>query len=331
MNISLGKIALTLSLAAGLMSSALSSAVAATTRINALVMSENASPETMSRAVPIHRRVVAQLSEVLNQRGIQIYDADLLASQYMTPGKTRYTDDELLALARTVASTTPIDVVVFFEVVADIQQNPITPRVLYPRVRMPGRILNVRTAQLVGSFEVDAGRLPALPVPCDQECVMSNVGDDAKLIASDLGDALVQKLAGWNAGGLDRASAGSAPASMPKLADSTPVSEPTAAPSKAVPAGAACEGLSGDYAIQIKDFRQDELLRIEEAIRMFSCYEEMRPMRSGATYAEYSYRTSSGSQRLDRNLRRMLEFLDLTGQVRFDGTRFEVTKVSTRQ
>jgi hypothetical protein len=330
MNISFGRVLLAVALAAGIARSAPVEAATATTRINALVMAENASPETMSRAVPIHRRVVTQLSEALNQRGIQIYDADLLASQYMTPGKTRYTDDELLSLARTVATTTPIDVVVFFEVVADIQQNPVTPRVLYPRVRMPGRILNVRTAQLVGAFEVEAGRLPPLPVPCDQECVMSNVGDDAKLIASDLGDALVQKLAGWNAGGLDRATAGSAGALAPRLADGAPAPAPAPAAGPA-PVGPTCEGLSGDFTIQIKDFRQDELLRIEEAIRMFSCYEEMRPMRSGATYADYSYRTSSGAQRLDRNLRRMLEFLDLTGQVRFDGTRFEVQKITTRQ
>lgn len=330
MSISFAKAVFALALAAGMALAAPTSASAATTRINALVMSENASPETMSRAVPIHRRVVAQLSEALNQRGIQVYDADLLAAQFMVPGKTRYSDDELLALARTVASTTPIDVVVFFEVVADIQQNPVTPRVLYPRVRMPGRILNVRTAQLIGGFEVEAGRLPPLPVPCDQDCVMSNVGDDAKLIAADLGDALVQKLAGWNAGGLDKTLVGSAGATAPKTADAMPAPVAPAAPSAPSPA-AACEGLSGDFTIQIKDFRQDELLRIEEAIRMFSCYEEMRPMRSGATYAEYAYRTSSGTQRLDRNLRRMLEFLDLTGQVRFDGTRFEVQKITTRQ
>ena len=327
MTISFGRFALSMALAAGMTLGALSSALAASTRINALVMAENASPETMSRAVPIHRRVVAQLSEVLNQRGIQVYDADLLAGQYMTPGKTRYTDEELLSLARAVAASTPIDVVVFFEVVADIQQNPVTPRILYPRVRMPGRILNVRTAQLVAAFEADAGRLPALPAPCDNECVMSNVGDDARLIASDLGDALVQKLAGWNQGGLDRATAGSAGASAPGLADATPA---PAAPASA-PTGAACDGLSGDFRIQVRDFRQDELLRIEEAIRMFSCYEEMRPMRSGATYAEYSYRTSSGTQRLDRNLRRMLEFLDLPGQVRFDGASFTVQKITTRQ
>ena len=168
---SLLTIALATSLTAGFVGDVFA---AGTMRVNALVMASNGAPDTMSRAVPIHRRVVDQLTDLLSQRGIQIYDADRLGAQYMTPGKTRYSDDELLSLARAVSTTTPLDVVVFFEVVADIQRDTFNPNILYPRVRMPGRIINIRSAQILGTFEVNAEHLPPLPTPCDETCVMSN-------------------------------------------------------------------------------------------------------------------------------------------------------------
>lgn len=323
----LWKLLVALAVLAGAFAAELGPSVAQTqTKVNALVMVVSNFPETMARNVPIHRRVVSALSETLVQRGINIYDAERLGAQYMNPTQTRYGDDELLSIARAIGSTTPLDVVVFVEIVAEVTRDTFRPQIQTPRVRMPARVLNIRTAQLVTAFEVDVQRLPVLPTPCDPDCLMNAVGNDSKLIAADLGEALHSKLQGWNGGGVRPVASGGTIV----IADGSP-NAPAEAPAAAPAAAPACEGLSGDFQMMFRDFRADELMRIADALRLFSCYEEMRPVRTGETYAEYFYKTSAGAMRLESNLRNMVVFLQVPAQVRFDGARYEIVRIQTRK
>ena len=303
-------------------------------RINALVMTENASEETMSRLVPVYRRVLTQLQENLNTRGIQVYDETASTMRFMAPGQARRSDAEVLSIARAVMREQPVDVVVMFEIVAAVTRDPFQPQIQYPQVRMPARVLDLRGNNLVAAFEVNMPRLPALPLQCDSTCLFNAVGDDAKLVASELGSAIADKLAAYTGGGM-AAQGGTAPGSIapvgapalaqPRTADSTPAPQAGAAP-----AAPRCDALPGDTTIRFKDFTSDEILEMERNLRMFSCFVDIRPIQTGATFAFFSYRSSAGTSRLDRNLRVMLDYLNVRGQVRFDGREFEVVKVQTR-
>ncbi len=315
-------LAATLCLAASTIALA-GAAHADTKRINALVMLQDAEPETMSHEVPIFRRVLPELQEVLNASGIQVYDENIDKMAFERPDNRRRNDVQLVTVARAISEHQPLDVVVVFEIVASAQKDVIEPSIVHPKVRMPARVLDVRSGQLIAAFEVDGKRLPVLPNPCDEVCLMDQVGDDAKELGGDLGAALVTKLAGFNSGGL-RSDGASEKA--PVISGAT-----MEKPRLNGPSGARCEGLSSEYTITFDDFSQDEMLEIERNLRQFGCFEEMRPVRAGSTFGTYAYRTSAGTGRLDRNLRVMLDFLELKGQVNYDGTEFKIAKIATRQ
>jgi hypothetical protein len=296
-------------------------------RINAVVMLDDSDPDSMRRKVRIYRQVLAQLQEVLNTRGVQVYEEPIVSMSFQRPNNAPRSDVEAVAIARAMSAQVPIDVAVVFQIIASAQQDPVVPAIVRPRIRMPGRIVNVRSGQFVGAFEVNPSLLRPLPNPCDQECLLETVGSDARELAGDLGTAIAQKLEGFTSGGVN-ASTASGPVPLPPAG---PSKDAPPAQTLAAPAPPRCDSLSGEYWIKLHDFANDEILEMERNLRNFGCFEEMRPTRSGATYAEYAYRTSAGSDRLNRNLRIMLDYLGLRGQVRFDGANFDVVKVQTRQ
>jgi hypothetical protein len=317
--------------------STLHPAAAQVRRVNALVMLEDADPETMSRNVAIYRRVLPQLQEDLSTRGVQVYDENINAIAFQRPDKRRRSDVELVTIARAVAQSQPLDVVILFSIVASAQQDVVVPSILHPKVRIPGRVINIHSGQLVGAFEVNPTRLPVLPNPCDNVCLTEEVGNDAKLIADDLADALATKLAGFTSGGIAPLSGGPGDLPPPPLG---PPPGPGPGPEGPVVVGgpvggpppqAGCDALPGDIKIAVRNFLPGELMEVERNLRQFGCFNALTPIRSGATFAEYAYNTSAGMARIDRNLRVMLDYLGLRGQVSFDGNEFQVTKIGTRQ
>ena len=226
---------------------------------------------------------------------------------------------------------------VLFSIVATAQQDVVVPSIIHPQVRMPGRIINLKSGQIIGSFEVDAPHLPVLPNPCDANCLMEEVGNNARDLGDELGSALADKLANFTAGGIPIAGPGPGPG--PALPPPGPGPGPEAGlggppvlngPIPVSPSAAGCEGLPGDIRISVRNFTPDELLEVERNLRQFGCFQAIAPIRMGSTFADYSYTTSAGTARLDRNLRVMLQYLGLLGQVSFDGQGFQVVKISTR-
>jgi hypothetical protein len=160
-------------------------------RINLVIMSDDADPDTVPRNNRIFNRVQLQLSEYLNTRGFQVYDETSIAGGINPPNTVRRRDAELIAVAR--AAPTPVDAMAVYQIYASVRRSP-AANIRFPEVRMAGRILNVRTGQFISSFEVGGFQLPALPNPCDRECVLENVGSHSRVLASDLGSALASKL-----------------------------------------------------------------------------------------------------------------------------------------
>ncbi|AMJ61790.1 hypothetical protein [Bosea sp. PAMC 26642] len=288
-------------------------AQSANSRINLLVMSDDADPDTVPRNNRIFNRVQLQLSEYLNTRGFQVYDETSLALGITRTDRVRRRDAELIEIARAVS--TPVDAMVVYQIYASARRAN-TVDIRFPEIRIAGRVLNVRTGQFIAAFEVGGFQLPALPNPCGAECLLETVGAHSRVMATDLGAAIAQKLEGFSrqssvagaGGGKD--DGGSAPL--------------------AVANADGCANLPTDFEIRLRDFTPSEISRIESEFVRWGCYRTHRTVTMSDSSADFFYSTSSDSARLTRNFRLMMELVGLNGQVTFTGNRVIVNKVSTR-
>jgi hypothetical protein len=306
---------------AGALASPLMSRAEAQPRPNIVVMGEDADEDTVPRGNRIFNRVIRELAETMNLRGYNVYDETAAAMGITQPGRVRRRDAELIEVARSV-QTPPLDVVVIFQIYASAQKS-LHSDIVRPDVRVPGRILNVLTGQSLGSFEVTGLQLPPLPLGCDRECLLERVGAEAKLLAGDLAQALTQKLDGIIAPrrASDGSGIGSVIETAPGAAGST-----TAGSLQAE----GCSGLPTAFVIRISGFSGAEVQAVEEYMRAFKCYDHHRTVRASSGQTEYWYETRIDSTRLNRNLRLMLEHMNVGAQVTMSGNTFALGKVATR-
>jgi hypothetical protein len=286
-------------------------------RINLIVMSDDADPDTVPRNSRIFNRVQLSLSEYMNTKGFQIYDETSVAGGINPPGRVRRRDAELIEVARAVP--TPIDAMAVYQIYASVRRSP-SAQIRFPEVRIAGRILNVRTGQFISSFEVGGFQMPALPNPCDRECVLENVGNQSKMLATDLGAALTSKLEAFARPGGGTAAAGTTPGK----------DGATTAPTSGNASADGCVALPTDYEIQLREFSTADVNRIEAEFVRWGCYQRHRTTTMSDNAAGFFYSTTADSARLTRNFRLMLELIGVNAQVSFAGNRVTVTKVLTR-
>ncbi len=284
-------------------------------RVNVLVVSDDADQETVPRQNRIYNRVVLGLQEELNTRGFQVYDEVGTTLATMPQGRVRRTDGELYEVARAIQP--PMDVIAVFQIYTSIRSGSVVSR---PEIRIPVRLLNVRTGQLIGTFEVGPGiTFDPLPVNCsDRECLLERVGDEARRLSSDVARELGTKLEGFIG------------AAAPPAVATAPAQPAAAAPAQQVAALEGCDGLPTAFMLVLRDFTSDEISRIEEMVRAFRCVEHIRPTRVSNSQSDYWIEARTDNARLNRNLRQMVEFMGSRGNVTFSGNRFEVIKTVTR-
>lgn len=288
---------------------------------NVVVMGEDADEDSVPRGNRIFQRVIAELAETMNLRGYNVYDETAVAMGFTGPNRVRRRDAELIEVARAVQNP-PLDVVAVFQIYASASKSGYSD-IVRPEVRIPGRLLNVRTGQSLGSFEVAGVQLPPLPQGCDRDCLLERVGAEAKGIAGDVAAALTAKLDGVVA---PRRGADAGP-----VLDGAPGAPPPSPGAvAATPGGEACGGLPTAYSVKLNGFSAQEVQAAEEYMAAFRCYEHHRPVRASGASAEYWYETRSDSARLGRNLRLMLEHMSAPGQVQFSGNTFVINRVATR-
>lgn len=307
---------LMLGLALLLSFAAAASAQSVNSRINLLVMSDDADPDTVPRNNRIFNRVQLQLSEYLNTRGFQVYDETSLALGIAPTARVRRRDAELIEIARAVS--TPVDVMVVYQIYASARRA-VAADIRFPEIRIAGRVLNVRTGQFIAAFEVGGFQLPALPNPCGAECLLETVGTHTRVLATDLGAAIAQKLEGF------ARQSGTASAGKDGI-----VIGGGAGGGLAQANAEGCANLPTDFQIQLREFTTAEVDRIESEFVRWGCYRTHRVTGMTATSADFFYSTSADSARLTRNFRLMMELVGLNGQITFAGNRVVVSKVATR-
>ncbi|WP_299933815.1 hypothetical protein [uncultured Pelagimonas sp.] len=285
---------------------------------NLLIMGEDADQDTVPRNSRVFNRVLLALSNEMQQMGFAVYDETAVTMAVTNPARVRRTDAELLTVAKRVPNV-PIDAVVVFQIYASAEQNVYAPGVIDLRIRVTGRMIHVQTGRALGNFEVayGPGELPPLPPGCNRDCVLEQVGAEARRIAADVGGVLAIKL--------DALSPARPQAVVPAPAPQTGMAPVATAP--LAPQAAGCVGLTTAYTLSFSGFDTSEMTRIEEYLVVFKGYDHHRPVRVTMTSAEYWYETCSDTARLNRNLRLMAEQLGVQARISMVGNRFDVQKI----
>jgi hypothetical protein len=147
-----------------------------------------------------------------------------------------------------------------------------------------------------------------------RECLLESFGNEARLIGSAVGNGLATKLAGYLRADFDPGlPPGPPPPGVVPGGPGPVVVAPGPVPVEARPI---CDGMDGTpYVLRIRDFDGPELNRLEEAFTGFACYEHHRIVRSQPGLTDYWYETRADQARLTRNLRFVLEYMNLPGTV----------------
>jgi hypothetical protein len=261
---------------------------------NLLIMGEDADKESVPRSSRIFERVIGAVSDQLNLEGFDVFDETALTLGDFAQGKRLgRTDAELIDIARTI-SRPPIDVVILFSIYASATELSYTTKI---RARIEGRLVNVRTGQRLGNFEVESPRDWNGPKECPRECLLEVVGGHARILANDLGAVLGLRLANLV---YDEEGGGSI-------------------------------GIGGAFTIIFDGFTPDDMIDIESYLVVFGGYKNHRPTTTLARYQEIYYESDSSNARLQRNLNKMLDALDIQSRVAFSGNEFRISKIPRRR
>jgi hypothetical protein len=205
-----------------------------------MIVGEDADKDTLPRFNRNFNRILRAVAERLIAKGFKVYDETALTMDILPQGGVRRELPELLETARYAGQKmgSPIDVVVVFQVYPSVRPLQ-SVRGYKPFVRIAGRMIKVRSGQDLGGYEFGPDiEFPILPESCvkgdpPNECLHESFGNEARLIADAVGDALATKLSAYLT-----------PADLAGPAIAGPG-----------PAGSVCDGMNGeDYVIRFRDF-----------------------------------------------------------------------------
>lgn len=280
-----------------------------------LIMGEDNDLDSVPRDSRVFRRVQNEIANALNNDGFDVIDETAASLDNFSQSRTRRSDAELIDIARSLRRP-PIDVAVLFEIYASAERLDYTTKV---RTRITGRLLDVHSGRRMGNFEVSSPRNFRAPADCNRECIMETVGDNAKLLARDLSDVLVQRLADEVDYGYDKGDDDFEKGTQTAQSGSSR-NDPS------------CRGRTQDVFLRFDNFTEQEMLDMEDVIlAKFSCYVDHRPAGSQGKTHEYVYKTRLHTGKMKRNLVRALDYLGMPGNVRYGGKEFIVTKINKRR
>jgi len=214
----------------------------------------------------------------------------------MAQDRVRRTDAELIGIAKAVQRP-PIDVVVVYSIYASSEELAYITKV---RARISGRMINVKSGQRLGAFEVESPKEWTAPKDCNRECILEVVGKYSRVLGQDLGAQISVKLDDMVTGG------------------------PSGGLAKKGDIGSA-------YTIVFQGFAREEIQTFEEYLAVFAGYKNHRPIYAGPRHAEIWYESTAPSARLTRNIGKMLDNEGIRGTVNFSGSEVTVTKLTERK
>lgn len=265
---------------------------------NILVIGNDANIGSISRNNPAIVGIIGALANNMHEHNFDVYDETAITLDGFAQNRIHRSDAEIIDIARSIKRP-PIDIAVIFSMYVNRQENGYSTKV---SARIEGRLLNVQTGRRLGNFEIDSGRPWNVPSQCNIDCILQNSNDKSRLMANDLGAALAEKLAWITDGGnshlgLDRPGT---------------------------------NHLNTGYSLIFDGFSGEDFAEIEEYLVAFSGYDSYRPVEIRYTRTEVWYKSSIGTAKLNRNLKKMLSEMNLAATINFSGNTFTVKKITLR-
>jgi hypothetical protein len=272
--------------------------VHAANNANILVIGNDANKGSVSRNSPVFNRVIGALANQMHDNNFDVYDETAITLDGFDQDRINRTDAEIINIARSIKRP-PIDIAVIFSIYVNTQAQGYSTKV---NARIEGRLLNVQTGRRLGNFEIDNTKPWNVPSKCDLDCILENATDNSRLMASDLGAVLAEKLAWMTDGGnshlgLDRPGTNQ---------------------------------MNAGYNLIFDGFSGENFAKIEEYLVVFSGYDSYRPTEIRYTRTEIWYKSSIGTAKLLRNIKKMLAELNFKATINFIGNTFTVKKITLR-
>jgi len=260
-----------------------------------LVMGEDWDEDTIPRKTQIFERVIDQLQ----QDGFKVINETMATGSAYVQGRVRRTDAELYKLAKAI-KTPPIDAVLTFKIYPQFNADTTTT---WMNALVTGRLLNVSTNESLGNFEVTLPEDVATEPKCNKSrtCALKYMGMHARVLGQELGAALSVKLKR---------------ASMRGPSGSSTTEKANAE-----------AGLPQAYKLTFDNFNTKEFNQLEEYLVAFSGYDTHKVIQSTSRNTVVWYETTSDDARLKRNMRKMLDFMGVQGQVNCVNRTCKVKKI----
>ncbi|MDX2366845.1 MAG: hypothetical protein QNK36_00280 [Colwellia sp.] len=276
----------------------LSISVHAANNANILVIGNDANKGSVPRNSPVFNRVIGALANQMHDNNFDVYDETAISLDAFDQDRINRTDAEIINIARSIKRP-PIDIAVIFSIYVNTQAQGYSTKV---SARIEGRLMNVQTGRRLGNFEIDNSKPWNVPSRCDLDCILENSNDNSRLMASDLGAVLAEKLAWMTDGGnshlgLDRPGTNQ---------------------------------MNTGYNLIFDGFSAENFAKLEEFLVVFSGYDSYRPTEVRYTRTEIWYKSSIGTAKLLRNIKKMLAELDFKATINFIGNTFTVKKITLR-
>jgi hypothetical protein len=264
-----------------------------------LVMGEDWDEDTIPRKTQIFERVIDAVTNQLQQDGFKVINETMATGSAYVQGRVRRTDAELYKLAKAI-KTPPIDAVLTFKIYPQFNADTTTT---WMNALVTGRLLNVSTNESLGNFEVTLPEDVATEPKCNKSrtCALKYMGMHARVLGQELGAALSVKLKR---------------ASMRGPSGSSTTEKANAE-----------AGLPQAYKLTFDNFNTKEFNQLEEYLVAFSGYDTHKVIQSTSRNTVVWYETTSDDARLKRNMRKMLDFMGVQGQVNCVNRTCKVKKI----
>lgn len=244
-----------------------------------VVMSEDSDPNSVKRSSDIFRRVITELQDQMQRYDYYVIDEEFIAGKMGWEVRDRRPKTELvrfvdLAIKSGDATFSPRAMVVV-KIRANSKDEGFTNTV---RVRINGDIYDIDSNAYLGGWEVPTKEFGA-PRNCGGVCVTEVVGDNARDLATSLGDVLRKKLAH-----IARSDGG-----------------------QRLSGGRDDKQLVNRYLIKFKNFSLSEILSMTEVMETeFDCYVQARSPDGDSAVFKYNYESCKRPNDMFRGLNRML-------------------------
>lgn len=170
--------------------------ISANAQTSVVVTGEDSDKNSIARTDEVFRRVISQLQESMSRSGYFVIDEDMLGVKLGFSFNSRRPKTELietLILAnQTEDATVQSRLAVVFAIFPQIKKMSVS-RMLEIRIR--GDIYDLESLRPLANFEYKNKKAILIPkTDCNEMCVSEKMGENARDVARELGDVIVQKL-----------------------------------------------------------------------------------------------------------------------------------------